>query len=415
MARPRGSTKIPSYRLHKPTGAAVVTISGRDYRLGQYDSPSSHREYDRLVAEWIATRRTSRSPAVHVIELVAMYFKHCEEYYPPQTVKGYTAPLRLFKEMYGDVLVSDVTPLMIEAVRGKLLGQKVVRWNVVKSEPLYTNQTITRYTVNEYTRKIKQMFRWGTSKGIVPPNVFHGVYSLAPLQYGRCAGRETKPNQPVEDWIVDETLPFMSSVVRAMVKIQRLTGMRGGEVCQMRTCDIDRSAPVWRYQPQRHKTQHLGKERLVFIGKDAQEVLAGFLSDSDPEKPLFTPRESWMEAHRLGPIRREAIHKAKWRAKVRSRSNAKRKPFSQIFTSAQYGSHILKSIRLANKVRLAEGKEPLPRWRSHQLRHAFGTKVGNTFGEDIAGALMGHSRPSSTKRYVKFQSARAEEVASKVG
>ena len=30
--------RIPSYRLHKPSGQAVVTINGRDIYLGKYNS-----------------------------------------------------------------------------------------------------------------------------------------------------------------------------------------------------------------------------------------------------------------------------------------------------------------------------------------------------------------------------------------
>lgn len=30
--------RIPSYRLHKPSGQAVVTINGKDIYLGRFDS-----------------------------------------------------------------------------------------------------------------------------------------------------------------------------------------------------------------------------------------------------------------------------------------------------------------------------------------------------------------------------------------
>src|SRR5262245_39806375 len=50
--------KTPSYRLHKPTGRAVVTLGGRDFYLGRFRSPESRAEYDRLVAEWLANCRT---------------------------------------------------------------------------------------------------------------------------------------------------------------------------------------------------------------------------------------------------------------------------------------------------------------------------------------------------------------------
>ena len=41
--------KVPSYRLHKPTGKAVVTINYRDYYLGKHGTRESKREYDRLI------------------------------------------------------------------------------------------------------------------------------------------------------------------------------------------------------------------------------------------------------------------------------------------------------------------------------------------------------------------------------
>ncbi|MBP7935605.1 MAG: hypothetical protein KA354_13240 [Phycisphaerae bacterium] len=47
--------KIPGYRLHKPSGLAVVRLNGRDFYLGPHGSTDSRREYERLIAEWLAT------------------------------------------------------------------------------------------------------------------------------------------------------------------------------------------------------------------------------------------------------------------------------------------------------------------------------------------------------------------------
>ena len=52
---PRSRT-VPSYRLHKPSGQAVVTLrtaegGRRDVYLGVYNSPESRAEYGRLIAE----------------------------------------------------------------------------------------------------------------------------------------------------------------------------------------------------------------------------------------------------------------------------------------------------------------------------------------------------------------------------
>ncbi len=49
--------RTPSYRLHKPTGSAVVTLDGRDVYLGKYGTPVSRAEYDRILAEWLVNGR----------------------------------------------------------------------------------------------------------------------------------------------------------------------------------------------------------------------------------------------------------------------------------------------------------------------------------------------------------------------
>jgi len=45
------SHRIPSYRLHKPTGLGVVRLNGKDFYLGKYRSQESNLGYERLIAE----------------------------------------------------------------------------------------------------------------------------------------------------------------------------------------------------------------------------------------------------------------------------------------------------------------------------------------------------------------------------
>ena len=54
--------RIPSYRLHKSTGQAVVTLGGRDVYLGKHDTESSREAYERAVIEWQAYGRVGRAP-----------------------------------------------------------------------------------------------------------------------------------------------------------------------------------------------------------------------------------------------------------------------------------------------------------------------------------------------------------------
>jgi hypothetical protein len=46
--------QLPSYRLHKQSGQAIVSLNGRDFLLGEHGSAASKQEYRRLTAEWLA-------------------------------------------------------------------------------------------------------------------------------------------------------------------------------------------------------------------------------------------------------------------------------------------------------------------------------------------------------------------------
>ena len=54
---PRLRNRLPSYRLHKVSGQAVVTLSGRDVYLGRYNSAESREKYQRTIREWLTSHR----------------------------------------------------------------------------------------------------------------------------------------------------------------------------------------------------------------------------------------------------------------------------------------------------------------------------------------------------------------------
>ena len=60
MPRKRDSLRLPSYRRHKPSGQAVVTLTGKDYYLGRWNTKASRAEYDRLIGEWLAVLHQRR-------------------------------------------------------------------------------------------------------------------------------------------------------------------------------------------------------------------------------------------------------------------------------------------------------------------------------------------------------------------
>ena len=76
------SMRTPSYRLHKGSGQAVVTLNGKDVYLGKFGSTVSKDEYDRIIGEWMANgRQVAQGTDLTVVELVVAYLRYAEGYY----------------------------------------------------------------------------------------------------------------------------------------------------------------------------------------------------------------------------------------------------------------------------------------------------------------------------------------------
>ena len=51
------TNKRPAYRLHAPSGHAVLTLNGRDHDLSRHGSKESRGADDELVARWLTSSR----------------------------------------------------------------------------------------------------------------------------------------------------------------------------------------------------------------------------------------------------------------------------------------------------------------------------------------------------------------------
>lgn len=74
---------VPSYRLHKQSGQAIVTLNKRDILLGEFGSRESREKYNRVIAEWLAAgRRLPIDPAeITIAEIVAAFRRHAVRCY----------------------------------------------------------------------------------------------------------------------------------------------------------------------------------------------------------------------------------------------------------------------------------------------------------------------------------------------
>jgi integrase len=402
----------PRYRKHKASGHAVVTIQGKDFYLGRWQSRASRDEYDRLIAEWLANGRRlaplDRVPADFSIgELVDRFWTHAQSYYPAQDgvptgeLGTYRYALACLTRLYGRTPVREFGPLALEAARNEMIAKN---WS--------------RKVINKHVGRLKHVFKWGVSKELVAPSIYQALATLDGLRLGKTTARESPPVKPVPDDVVEATLPHLSRTVAAMVRIQRLTGARPGEICCMRTGDIDRSGKIWSYRPSKHKTLHLNHQREILIGKNGQSVLQPFLR-LDPTAFIFSPQDAERE-------RREARHAARKTPisygnapGTNRRRKPKRTPGEQ-YDVAAYRRAIVRAADAADLWSkggriIANDDRIFPRWHPHQLRHTAATEIRKRFGIEAAQHVLGHATLSVTEIYAEKNSAVARQIAAKIG
>jgi integrase len=223
------------------------------------------------------SRHHERRRPLSVGKLCQLFCRHAAEYYPQEPgqtceASGIRNALRPLRKLFAHTYVSDFGPLRLKQVREDMIQRG---W--------------CRKTINQQVGRIKRMFTWGVENELVDPSVFHGIHAVAGLRVGRSSAPESAPVRPVPDEVVDAVLPFASPQVCAMIQLQRLTGMRPGEVCIMRTSDIDTHQQPWVYRPSRHKTQHHQHERAIFLGPKAQQVIQPFMNTRRADAYVFSP------------------------------------------------------------------------------------------------------------------------------
>ncbi len=220
------SLRVPGYRLHKPSGQAVVTLNGKDHYLGPWNSPESKSEYDRVIAEWIANGRQlpdrTHGSRYTVAELIGRYLEFARVYYANggETTNEFTGikeAVRPLQELYARLSVADFGPLALKAVRQVMIDKGWCRTHI--------NRQVTR---------IRRVFKWCVENELVPPTVLQALQAVAPLRRGRTTAAEPKPVKPVPDEHVQRVLSFVSRQVAAMMQLQKLTGARPGEIVLMR-------------------------------------------------------------------------------------------------------------------------------------------------------------------------------------
>lgn len=378
----RKSPRFPSYRLHKPTGLAVVRLNGKDFYLGKHGTRASHDKYERLIAEWLANhrqlpgenRRVEAGRAdLTINELVIAYWRHAETYYVKNgTATGELANIRdamkPLARLYGDIRAIDFSPQALKAVREAII-----------------EAGLCRGVVNSRVNRIRRMFKWAVENQLVDAGILYALQTVAPLKRGRCAVRESEPVKPVPEAHIRPVLPRVSRQVRAMIQLQLLTGMRPGEATIMRACDLDTTGKIWVYRPVSHKTEHHGCTRLIYLGPQAQDIVRPFLKAAVTGY-LFSPRDAIEElsARRRGcrktPMTPSQMHR-------QQKVDPKKAP-GEHYTTQSYGRAIAAACQAA----------VVPHWSPNQLRHNAASFLRKQFGIEAAVSSWATARQPS-RRY----------------
>ena len=403
MARPKAET--PSLRRHK-TGQAFVTVNRRDFYLGTYGSPESLAKYAVLVKVYqesgyalpdgFSVKNLNQYvPALLQATAKTLGRPKREPVRERQLVLAFKAFADVrYASHQGDKTRSKLLCQELEAMFGAIPVAKFGPLALQELRKTWIASGKSRKYCNRLTGAVVRMFKWGVSQELVTTATWQALTTVEPLREGYTEAKEREPVRPVPVDHVRATVPYLSPVVRAMVRVQLATGMRPSEVFNMRPADIDRSQATWIYRPRTHKTKTRGKDRAVPIMGEAREAIEDYMNRS-PESFMFSPAES------------EAWHRSQWRAaragggsRKPKADNPQRKPGLQ-FKAGAYGVAIARAAKRAG----------VPKWTPYQLRHTAGTIVRDKLGPEAAQALLGHANIQMTEHYAKVSEAKAIEAA----
>jgi len=407
--------QIPAYRLHKPSGLAVVRLNGQDIYLGKHGTSDSRARYEQAIAQWLASNRQASTGVgarpfaqsrLTINEFFLAYWEFAKSYYvkngnPTGEQSNLRDAARMLTGQFGDIWVGDFGPAALKAVRQKMI-----------------ERNLCRKVINGRINRIRRMFKWGVENQLVDPLVLQALQAVAPLKRGRCEARETEPVKPVPQDCVDAVLQHVPSQVTAMIRLQLLTGMRPGEVVIMRGCDIDTTGKLWVYRPSCHKTEHHGKERAVYFGPAARDIVAAHLKP-DLKAFLFSPKNAMAERHAACPTHR----------RIPSRTPMTSRRLKDHYTTTSYARAItygcdtafpppkqLLDVQVVPKQESALKRwHKDHRWHPNQLRHNAATFLRKQYGLDAARVILGHSSPAVTEIYAELDHAKAMQIMAEVG
>jgi len=379
-------TRIPKIGKHA-SGQAFIRLGGRMHYLGDYNSPTSHEKGFRLAAEFAANGNRLRvdPTAITLVELIDAYLDHCEKTYTradgtPACTNNIVLALRDPKALYGSCPAVAFGPLALRVC--------LDRWE---------RSGLRRSTCNKRLGDTKRLFKWATSREMIPVTAYQALCTVEGLRQGRCSAKESRIVNAVSEADVLTIQPHVSRTVFGMAMLQWFTGARSGEILKLRRCDINTQTDQWTAKISDHKNALKGKERVLVFGENSKRILREFFVGKSPFEYLFDPRDSERERH--------AACKGHRRPDQIPNEKKTKRTIGNHYTADSYRRAIERGCKKA-------GITP---WHPHQIRHAAAMRVEEEFGLAGAAVWLGHADVSITRTYAKLRESQAIEIAQKVG
>ncbi len=431
MPRPRA--KIPELK-RGPRDSARVWIVDRYVYLGTYGTPEAEERYRAVLADYLATgaagsKIARRTHTLDVADLADRYIAHVEATYTKRGAPTSHAARerRALELLYRSgnargVAPADFGPRRLRAFRDWLAADPAGRWS--------------RTTINAYAATVVRLFSWAVSEELTPEPVAAALERVEPIKRGRSAAelREPRDVAGVPDDTFDATIAVLertAPAVAAMARVQRLAGMRPGEVAAMRPADLDDAGAdvrAYRVPDDVNKAAHAGRRRVVFLGPRALEILRPYLDACPhPDAFVFSPARALADAKRAARSTPAKSHRdrakrpkpprgAGDRYTVNSYRQAVRRACARAFPHPTLDAKPETALTPAERDELDRWRRD-HRWSPNQLRHAAASALYNAEGLTLeqAAALLGHADARTSRTYAKSDHSVELELARRYG
>lgn len=371
--------RIPKYRQHSTRDVGFVEFQGKRYYFeGHYNSTSSLKAYRNFLKDHVLAdppERDDHSGNVTTIRtMMAGFLDECKATCSKQEYEAYRLACRVAAEHYRDLPAKDFGPATLKRMREHYFKARPVKRGKVLVEVKKRNSP--QY-VNMQVQRLRKAFKWAVSEELIPAWVHHGLMTISPL----ASAKVQKTGAEWDD--VQLVLAEVSPTIAAMILVQWYTSARAKSVCNAKASQFTPSGDLWIWKPQ-HKRESADGELELPVGPKCQAILKPFI-ESAGDGYLFNPRTA--------------------------RNNRR---YRDKYDTHSYRQSIDRAIERVNAKRAKEGLPPI-RWKPHQLRHAKGDAVRQTYGIEAAQAILGHGSLEATQVYSARRLSLAKDVARETG